>query len=98
MKSFYSILRDTSKIGVKSGDGKKEAKICTDCRENGQCMLTGREIASNGITSSWISNNTRQTVKDIENWVPHSFDKLRQESCPFHRLKSLGLELCMNQY
>lgn len=55
-------------------------------------MLTGTEIAKNGITSSRNSNiSSKQTINDIENWVPHSFDKLRQESCPFHRLKSLGL-------
>lgn len=60
-------------------------------------MLTGTEIDRNGMTSSRTSQNSaRQTVNDIENWVPHSFDKLRQESCPFHRLKSLGLGTMLN--
>lgn len=92
MVLFSSILNMIRPgIGKSIGPNSPSTQeFCDDCQKNGKCMLADQLIKSS-VPVRVNNGHANHIVNDIENWIPHSFAKLRQDSCPFHRQQSLGL-------
>lgn len=88
-----------------TGKVEKEA-LCGDCQEYGKCKLneeleqkksspprktfSGAEKRDSALANKEASANKNDQVSDLENWQPHNISKLRHETCPFHRVESIG--------
>lgn len=90
-------------IEIKFTDKEKEAKLCGDCQEYGKCMLNEQLAQKSAPVRKTFSgadkkesalankaNKATDQVVDLENWQPHNLPKLRHETCPFHKVESVG--------
>ena len=85
--------------------GSRALALCTDCSKTGHCALA-HELSklSVPIRNGKITDKNG-FLNDMENWQPvnheikdlkinpYADNKLKHETCPFHRLRSVGLEI-----
>lgn len=76
--------------------------LCSDCANYGQCSLSSK-LSNQSIplrrANGVVQPKPHASISpDLENWQPVKFvhdpyaaeKKLKHETCPFHRLKSVG--------
>lgn len=97
------VVKGKDTVEIKFTDKEKETKLCGDCQEFGKCMLNEqlekkasperKTFSGAEKREAALANKAKQStdqVVDLENWQPHNMPKLRHETCPFHKVESVG--------
>ena len=68
--------------------------LCSDCHKDGKCAIAGDLVNKSVPLRQHHANNVHahsDTNTNANTWhQPHTFSKLRHETCPFHQQKSVG--------
>lgn len=101
-----SLAKSKEPVEIKFTGKVEKETLCGDCQEYGKCKLneeleqrksspqrktfSGAEKRDSALANKESSSNKNDQVSDLENWQPHNISKLRHETCPFHRVESIG--------